>query len=76
MGKVLVVLPPRRLEVKGKPQALASFPWDAAVLVSWAELMNSLCQQGSAPSLPVPPLHPCIQLCRKTLAFGRVTLWL
>lgn len=43
MGKVLV-LPSRSLEVKGK---LASFPWGAAVLVPWADLMKSLCQQGA-----------------------------
>lgn len=63
-----------QLEVKGKPQA--SFPWDAAALVSRPELMNSLCQQGFAPTLPVPPVHPCMQQCRKTLPFGRVTQWL
>lgn len=47
MGKVLVVLPSRRLEVKGKPHVLASFPWGAGVLVSWSELTNSLCQRGA-----------------------------
>lgn len=60
--------------MKGKPQA--SFPRDAAALVSRPELMNSLCQQGFAPTLPVPPVHPCMQQCRKTLPFGRVTQWL
>lgn len=47
MGKVLVVLPSRRLEVKGKPDVLASFPWGAGVLVSWSELNELPVSTGS-----------------------------
>lgn len=45
MGKLLVALPPRRLEGKGKPQALASFP---GVQLCW-------CSLGRTNELPVSP---------------------